>query len=109
MSGKYDIVYMVKDSSPNEELRHSLRSVEKNWGPRGKVWFFGGCPEGLKPDGFVPAEMTMPGKWENTHRLMRLICDRLFKLRFERQRDHATSRGHIQKRLFCLRGATHTC
>ncbi len=75
MSGKYDIVYMVKDSAPNEELRHSLRSVEKNWGPRGKVWFFGGCPEGLKPDRFVPAEMTMPGKWENTHRLMRLICE----------------------------------
>ena len=75
MSGKYDIVYMVKDSSPNEELRYSLRSVEKNWGPRGKIWIFGGCPAGLKPDRFVPVEMIMPGKWENTHRLMRLICE----------------------------------
>ena len=75
MSGKYDIVYMVKDSSPNEELRHSLRSVEKNWGPHGKVWIFGGCPAGIKPDRFIPIDMIMPGKWENTHRLMRLICE----------------------------------
>lgn len=74
MRGKYDIVYMVKDSSPNEELRYSLRSVEKNWGPRGNVWIFGGCPDGIKPDRFVPVEMILPGKWENTHRLMRLIC-----------------------------------
>lgn len=75
MSGTYDIVYMVKDSEPNEELRYSLRSIEKNWGPHGKVWIFGGCPDGLKPDRFVPVEMTMPGKWENTHRLMRIICE----------------------------------
>ena len=74
-AGKYDIVYMVKDSEPNEELRYSLRSVERNWGPHGKVWIFGGCPDGLKPDRFVPVEMILPGKWENTHRLMRIICE----------------------------------
>ena len=75
MSGKYDIVYMVKDSTPNEELRYSLRSVETNWGQHGKVWIFGGCPNGIKPDRFVPVDMIMPGKWENTHRLMRIICE----------------------------------
>jgi len=75
MRGKYDIVYMLKDSSPNEELRYSLRSVEKNWGPRGDVWIFGGCPEGIRPDRFVSVDMIMPGKWENTHRLMRIICE----------------------------------
>lgn len=75
MRGKYDIVYMVKDSAPNEELRYSLRSVEKNWKQHGKVWIFGGCPAELKPDRFVPVEMILPGKWENTHRLMRLICE----------------------------------
>ena len=74
MTGKFDIVYMVKDDAPNEELRYSLRSVEKNWGPRGKVWIFGGCPDGILPDHFVPVEMIMPGKWENTHRLMKIIC-----------------------------------
>lgn len=75
MTGKFDIVYMVKDSSPNEELRYSLRSVEKNWGPHGRIWIFGGCPAGIRPDRFVPVEMILPGKWENTHRLMRLICE----------------------------------
>lgn len=74
--GKFDIVYMVKDPEPNEELRYSLRSIEKNWSPHGKVWIFGGCPEGLQPDRFVPVEMILPGKWENTHRLMRIICER---------------------------------
>ena len=73
--GKYDIVYMVKDSSPNEELRYSLRSIEKNWGPRGDVWIFGGCPPDIKPDRFVPVDMLPElGKWENTRRLMELIC-----------------------------------
>ena len=75
MTGKYDIVYMVKDSSPNEELRYSLRSIAKNWGPHGKIWIFGGCPGEIRPDQFVPVDMIMPGKWENTHRLMRLICE----------------------------------
>jgi hypothetical protein len=74
MRGKYDIVYMVKDSAPNEELRYSLRSIEKNWGPHGNVWIFGGCPDGIAPDRFVPVEMILPGKWENTHRLMKIIC-----------------------------------
>jgi hypothetical protein len=74
MRGKYDLVYMVKDSAPNEELRYSLRSIEKNWGPHGDVWIFGGCPDGIAPDRFVPVEMILPGKWENTHRLMKIIC-----------------------------------
>lgn len=74
MRGKYDIVYMNKDSAPNEELRYSLRSIEQNWGPHGDVWIFGGCPDGIKPDRFVPVDMILPDKWANTHRLMRLIC-----------------------------------
>lgn len=75
MSGKYDIVYVVKDAAPNEELRYSLRSVEKNWGAHGRVWIFGGRPAGIQPDRFVPVDMILPGKWENIHRLMRLICE----------------------------------
>lgn len=75
MRGRFDIVYMVKDASPNEELRYSLRSVEKNWGPLGDIWIFGGCPDGIRPDRFVPVDMILPGKWENTHRLMRIICE----------------------------------
>ena len=75
MKGKYDIVYMVKDSAPNEELRYSLRSVEKNWGPHGAVWIFGGCPPDIRPDRYAHANMILEGKWENTHRMMRIICE----------------------------------
>ena len=47
----YDVVYFVKDTKENEELRYSLRTL-KNF-PHAKVWFYGGCPEGLKPDHHV--------------------------------------------------------
>ena len=36
-----DIVYFVKDTPTNEELRISLRSVAKNM-PHKRVWVFGG-------------------------------------------------------------------
>ena len=35
-----DIVYFVKDTDTNEELRYSLRSLANF--PHGKVWFYGG-------------------------------------------------------------------
>lgn len=60
----YDVVYFVKDTPENEELRYSLRSVEKNF-PHNKVWFFGGCPEGLKPDVYIPVNQNMPTKYLN--------------------------------------------
>lgn len=70
----YDIVYAVRDSSPNEELRYSLRSVERNWGPHGKIWFFGGKPTGLEPDEYIHVTMPLSDKWKNIHRTMRRIC-----------------------------------
>ena len=59
-----DVVYFVKDTKENEELRYSLRSVEKNF-PHNKVWFFGGCPDGLKPDVYIPVKQNMPTKYLN--------------------------------------------
>ena len=50
---RHDIVYFVKNTEENEELVYSLRSVEKNF-PYNRVWFFGGCPNGLKPDVHIP-------------------------------------------------------
>lgn len=47
-ANNYDIVYFVKESAKNEELRYSLRSL-KNF-PHGRVWFYGYCPSFLKPD-----------------------------------------------------------
>ena len=44
-----DIVFVLKDHLDTDELRYSLRSIEKNF-PHRYVWFVGGQPEGFKPD-----------------------------------------------------------
>lgn len=72
--GKYDIVYFVKDCIVNEELRYSLRSVEENFKYR-DVWFYGGCPSGLKPDHHVAVNQTQPSKWERVRNMMMRACE----------------------------------
>lgn len=67
-----DIVYFVKDTEENEELRYSLRTL-KNF-PHRKVWFYGGCPEGLKPDQHVYVEQNEKNKWQNVNKMLRLAC-----------------------------------
>lgn len=51
---KYDIVYILKKDCPSEELRYSLRSL-KNF-PHNRVIFYGGCPEGFRPDLWIEYE-----------------------------------------------------
>lgn len=68
-----DIVYFVKESEKNEELRYSLRSVDKNV-PHRKVWFLGGKPEGLHPDGWIHVNQNEVTKWENTSLLLKTAC-----------------------------------
>ena len=68
MMGEKDIVYFTKE---NEELRYSLRSVEKNF-PHKKVWFFGGCPNGLKPDIHVPVKQEHNSKYMNVREMIKL-------------------------------------
>ena len=73
MAKKYDIVYLVKDGPKNEELRYSLRSVEKNF-PCRKVWFYGGGPGYLAPDERVHLAQKKDTKWHNTTELIRQVC-----------------------------------
>ena len=73
-NGHYDVVYCLKDTPTNEELRYSLRSVEENWQYRNVV-FAGGCPNGLNPDYHMKAEQTAPTKWERVRGLLLKICD----------------------------------
>jgi hypothetical protein len=73
MAKKHDVVYLVKDGAKNEELRYSLRSVEKNF-PHGKVWFFGGGPQYLVPDERVKLAQYEDTKWHNTTALIRNVC-----------------------------------
>ena len=67
-----DIVYFVKDTDTNEELRYSLRSL-KNF-PHDKVWFYGGCPKGLKPDHHVYVNQDQPTKWANIFMMFKMVC-----------------------------------
>ena len=57
-----DIVYILKDGTMTEELRYSLRSIEKNF-PHRFVWFVGGQPEGLKPDRLLRHTQHGANKW----------------------------------------------
>ena len=68
----HDIVYILR-SGNNEELRYSLRSIEKNY-PHERVVFYGGKPDGIEPDLFVP--YTQPGgtKWERVRNTVEMIC-----------------------------------
>lgn len=69
----YDIVYFIKESSTNEELRYSLRSL-KNF-PHNKVWIYGYCPKDFKPDYYVKVNQDQNNKWENVNKMLRLACN----------------------------------
>ena len=69
----YDIVYVLKETDVNEELRYSLRSLANF--PHRKVWFYGGCPVGLQPDYHVKVLQDKPTKWENINKMLKLVVD----------------------------------
>lgn len=67
-----DIVYILKDGK-NEELRYSLRSIEKNF-PHREVWFYGGKPQDITPDHFVHIFQEGNNKWEKVRNTLKLVC-----------------------------------
>ena len=71
---KYDVVYIMKNDPDTDEIRYSLRSVERNF-PYRKIWIFGGCPSGIVPDEFVPFEQCGRSKWEKATSTYRKICE----------------------------------
>lgn len=60
---QHDIVYILGESIDPYELTYSLRSVEKNF-PHRKVFFAGGQPKGLEPDGRIEHRQTGETKWD---------------------------------------------
>ena len=68
-----DIVYFIKESANNEELRYSLRSL-KNF-PHNKVWIYGYCPKWVKPDHYVRVVQDQDNKWQNVNKMLRLACN----------------------------------
>lgn len=69
-----DIVYFVKDSLHNEELRYSLRSVDMNM-PYKRVWIFGGCPKSITPDVRVRVIQEGQTKWDKVRTMFKMACE----------------------------------
>lgn len=57
-----DVVYILKEDVTAEELKYSLRSLVNF--PHDKVWIYGGCPDGIKPDVYVPFTQKGMMPWE---------------------------------------------
>ena len=70
---KTDIVYFVKETPTNEELRYSLRTVEKNF-PHRKGWIYGGAPFGIKTDELVRLAQTGDNKWDKVRNMFQMVC-----------------------------------
>ena len=72
---KYDIVYILKNDISSDEIRYSLRSVCENF-PFKRIIFIGGCPEGIKPDVYIPHEQTGSTKWQRARSsLLKILKD----------------------------------
>lgn len=51
-----------------------MRSVEKNY-PHKRVIFYGGRPDGIEPDLFVPYTQPGDSKWEKVRNTVEIICE----------------------------------
>lgn len=69
-----DVVYFVKDSSVNQELKYSLRSIEKNLAYR-NVWLYGGKPDGLRDVHHVAVKQEGATKWDKVRNMFELACE----------------------------------
>lgn len=71
----YDIVYILKqDINKNaEELRYSLRSVEKNF-PYRSIWFAGGIPDDIIPDHYLKIQQNGHNKWLKVKNTLDTVC-----------------------------------
>lgn len=65
-----DYVYVCRDGD-NEELRYSLRSLEKNM-PNGNVWVIGGKPNWYSGN-FIPVEQSKKS-YNNVREQLRVAC-----------------------------------
>ena len=70
---KNDVVYVLKNGISSDEIRYSVRSVEKNF-PHRRIWFVGGTPEGVEPDGLIEYTQVGASKWARSTDTIRLIA-----------------------------------
>lgn len=67
-----DVVYILRNDIEGDELRYSLRSL-KNL-PHDKVWFFGGKPDGLKPDRQIELQQKGVSVWQRVCWTIKEVC-----------------------------------
>lgn len=60
-----DLVYIVKNSEVNEDLRYSLRSVAK-FVPHDKIWIVGYKPSWVQNVEYLPVPQNLESKWKNS-------------------------------------------
>lgn len=70
---KHDIVYILKNNIDSDEIRYSIRSVVENF-PYRKIWFYGGCPDGITPDEYVHLEQKGETKWQKSTWTLAQVC-----------------------------------
>lgn len=70
----YDVCYIVKDTTKNEELRYSLRSLQNLPNVR-NVWVYGGKPDFLVDKYHKMSISQDGGKWENTNKIFLAIVN----------------------------------
>ena len=68
----HDIVYILKDNPPTEELRYSLRSLVNF--PHRDVWFVCGIPDGITPDHQIRHEQRGASNWQKSTSSLYRIC-----------------------------------
>lgn len=106
-----DIVYILRKDINPEELRYSLRSVEKNF-RFSKLWFVCGQPKGFYPDGKIDHIQVGMNKWQRVRSsLMEIIKndeiseefylfnDDFFVLKRQSGKFMNFSNGTLQKRI----------
>ena len=70
----HDIVYILKNEITTDELKYSIRSVEKNFIDRRNIWFAGGKPVGIEPDHYLHINQTGSNKWQKVSNTLKIIC-----------------------------------
>ena len=70
---KHDVVYILKNDIDSDEIKYSLRSVEKNF-PCNKVWIYGGKPKGIEPDEYVEVKQKGATRYSKVTNTIKQIC-----------------------------------
>lgn len=68
-----DVVYFVKESTTNEELIYSIRSVVANF-PHRKIWIYGGKPSNLSDKNFIKIKQSGDTKWDRVRGMFTDVC-----------------------------------